>query len=127
MTKKDRRKYRRRLLRVADLVESLEPAQLRMGDWFQDLGGRDCGTAACAIGWACRDRKLAGLVINDYGEPTLRDCPFFDGWDAVIEYFGLDSREARHLFYIGSYPESEEPSPAMVAGRIRRHVQDSLS
>lgn len=56
---------------------------------------RECGTIACAVGWACAypEFQAQGLTY-ELGWPTFRkpgsDLVLGD-WEAVEEFFGLDS------------------------------------
>lgn len=56
----------------------------------------DCGTTACAVGWACSFPELQeqGLIYKDF-------FPYYEdnmGWAAVHSFFGLTRLEADTLF-----------------------------
>lgn len=66
----------------------------------------DCGTAACALGWACAypEFKKQGLKYEG-GSPTFpgvqEDCfGFTDGFEVGSKFFGISYVEAYDLFAV---------------------------
>lgn len=105
------------------------------GSWIS-IG--DCGTAACAIGWAVLKGKLPELTKSkmenwddevsdhrtDYGiEMFIEGDQFKGGWTAVRNVFGIKEEEAEFLFCADRYM-SRNPSKELVARRIRDFVAD---
>lgn len=65
----------------------------------------DCGTVACAVGWATSDREFNAQGFY-YGS-----CPYYTdetdktyyNWDAVEQFFEIDYLTAQSLFSVESY------------------------
>jgi hypothetical protein len=124
-----------RLLYLARLVEQVPPRLLVMDEWFsgddRDANGdvtpsSDCGTAACAAGWAtrCPAFHAEGLTTDEGWSPRYIDPrdPYerrYDGYDALEKFFALPDRDCRYLFSKENYTD---PTPATVAARIRAFV-----
>jgi hypothetical protein len=93
------------------------------GYYIQDAEPHNCNTAACAVGWCCRDEwfKSKGLVIDG-----MLDCPILGetiGWSAVGKLFDLTHLEATHIFSDESY---EGPAtPTDVISRINEYLNQS--
>lgn len=103
-----------RLLRLADFLETVPPAQFDMRMWW-------CGSRGCALGWACTIPEFvkAGLHLNDNGEPAFNDgeeTPF----SAAESFFNLD-QDGWHLFCADPDPDVCG-SPTAVAADIRAYV-----
>jgi len=80
----------------------------------------ECGTVACAVGYACLDPWF-----NEQGLRAYEDLPSYrysSGWDAVEDFFGIYYEEARHLFSPDSYTGEEETRAEEVAARIREFI-----
>lgn len=122
-----------RLLKLADFLESVPPERFNLRRWA-DVGFSpdNCGTAACAIGWATtifpelRLSSTAGSVydleLNEMG--LYGDDSMPEGWDLVQSFFDLGWADARILFEEDSYPRRPKTTPIMVADRIRQFVAD---
>jgi hypothetical protein len=101
---------------------------------------KDCGTAACAVGWACAypEFKAQGLGFDTtHGEPYMKAYPGKQrlvSWTAVREFFWLTNTDAHAIFTRGHgghdfmspngirYKEGEAPKDhrLLVLRRIRR-------
>lgn len=106
-----------RLLKLADFLDTLPRANLRMTSF-----GRECMTSACAIGH-CPRVFPESWYWPENRPPTLRHpkTRLFDSFDAAKEFFGLTwSGGCHHLFDSTSYHAAV--SPIMVADRIREFV-----
>lgn len=73
----------------------------------------DCGTTACAVGWACLDPKMQSEGLSYTLQSGYFDdiviIPTFDGetgWDAVESFFGLTCSLCEQLFLEDSYSET---------------------
>lgn len=116
--------HKERLTKLAELMDGLKPEQFDIGDWVSLYKGgeADCGTVACACGWAAITPwfKQQGLSL-DGGTPT------FDGWhglSAAAEFFGLDRYDAERLF-LGFGYDSEPVEPSDVALAIRTLIEEN--
>lgn len=88
---------------------------------------RDCGFAACAIGWACMMPEFHnfGLTLTDDQfdstsgyvglAPSYRG---YYGFPAISHFFSISVFEAQHLFSSNAY-DILQPMPNIVANRIR--------
>lgn len=122
-----------RLLRLADFLETVPPSKFDMGRWLS-RGGQphelqeECGTSACAGGWACVLFQDEGLKWEQDGSwgfmPTYDDMT---GSDGLARFFGLADEagsatdEANDLFGI------EPRTPTEEANLIRQLVAESGS
>lgn len=142
--------HARRLLKLADFLETVPPERLNMSSWvgrdWQGDQGLSCGTTACALGWAATMPEFRRLGLR------LRAAPADDGgygghtserWyyvglerdrasvesrpkRAAMKIFGLDEDAFWRLF---GCPEDyfEATTPKGVARSIRRHVKSRCS
>lgn len=120
-----------RLTRLADFLRTVPDHKFNLGSWRRDEDGHegyrtttsnaqlldlDCGTAGCAVGWACAmpEFQTQGLNWGAFG-PEFKTC---GGWNAVREFFDLSGDEAFHLFGESRYDESRGAKPCHVVSRI---------
>lgn len=143
---KNEKVYRKRLLKLAEKLESLPKKRFYYGDWVgEDWRGKkdlSCGTTACALGWATTipslRREGLRLFKHDYsnggyvGLIDKKGKETGDEIDAGKKVFGLNSMEVGLLFYPGSTAlinghEMESPdedaTPKQVAKFIRKFVE----
>ncbi len=118
----------RRLLVLAEFLETKVPRdKFNLGDWATSLDSNECGTAACAVGWA--------TTIPAFADAGLRLCAhlrdsaglaFGDhmGWHAVVAFFEVDRSRAMNLFRDVNYTTSDRQNPLYVAARIRAFVAE---
>lgn len=117
---------RERLLKVVEVLETVESEQFEMSVWTSGLQAAhdDCGTVACAVGWYCLKRPNSGLDLKN-GMPWTGSS---NNWDAVQEHFDLSERDAAYLFNGARYqPDDDdedwiEPTREEVIDRIRAFV-----
>lgn len=90
----------------------------------------ECGTAACACGWAAQDARFRTQGFKLHFEPnshrsTVRSVlPAFKdyvGWEAVSVFFGVGRAKAEYLFLASSY-ETYAATPGQVADRIEEFI-----
>lgn len=112
-----------KLLRLADLVETIAPEKFDLKNW---KGDGDCGTVGCAVGWATEDAWFQAQGLSGKYLPT---CDGRVGWKAVSEFFDTEpsdtyfpSSEASFLFSEDSYV-TRPAHPKEVAIRIRLFVE----
>lgn len=127
---------KRRLLTLARFLETKVPAdKFNMGHWMMVQNGEtlscqkagDCGTAACAIGWAATIPAFAeaGLKIRPAWRFSSYGVVAFAGeieFEAVAAFFDISEPEAEHLFYAPNY-RVKTIKPQHVAARIRETVE----
>jgi hypothetical protein len=93
---------------------------------FLWLRQNTCGTAACAVGLACRSGvfSVEGLTYSSDKNGGL--TPIFgelEGWNAVKSFFDVDQDQAVRLFAEHSYAVTEgEAAAQAVAARIRQMI-----
>ena len=83
-------------------------------DWSKEVTNKnllaqDCGTLACAVGWACAHPEFQKQGLRWDGSPTYRcggGVRRF-GWDAVESFFGIHYGLAKFLFSVESIPYSD--------------------
>lgn len=92
-----------------------KPARFDLGYWNTGCNAHQCGTSACAIGYAVLDPRIQaeGLYydLTNYGLPLYmkQDHPAsptglqLRAWDAVSEFFNIDESTALTLFSSSSY------------------------
>ena len=116
-----------RLLRLADLVETIPPEKFDLADYWQ----HPCGTIYCGLGWAGHDEwfQNEGLRFEIAGWWNT-PIPVFNGlvnFDAVTAFFELASdfgrnTQAEFLFSKDSYV-TRPAHPSEVAIRIRLFIE----
>lgn len=122
--------------RVHRLIEILERVQeknapFNMVSWFEDdESPHDCGTAACAMGHACRDPQFQeqGLTIGQEHQGYLGAHPSFAGYaalEACEKFFGFSYGEADYIFY--DQDSGKHETPADVIERISRVLLDRVT
>lgn len=125
-----------RLLLLADALETRVPADhFDLREWREgddgrnvsdgDLLNHECGTVACAVGWACAlpEFKAEGLSY-DGAMPDFKGSTHFC---AVNDFFEIGYAGSRHLFLATEYPDNgagpgADTGPLEVAARIRAFV-----
>jgi hypothetical protein len=137
-----------RLLKLATFLDTVPAEKFDLKDWRRS-GGEveegnlssdvtdeqllgDCGTTACAFGWACTMPEFQALGLHyDGGTPCLvyntgqrgsLGHPRYYAWDAIAELFDLGSVGRSFLFSGHTYPDNGK-GVAHVAARIRRVVE----
>lgn len=104
-----------RLLRLADLVETIAPEKFDLRTWGDKNG---CGTVGCAVGWGSQDKWFIaqGLlstwrfgILGIYVGPTE-------------QFFDVDTDSFWFLFSEDSYV-TRPAHPSEVAIRIRLFVE----
>jgi hypothetical protein len=122
---------KKRLLKLADLLDTVPVKRFTLRIWATPgFTETDCGTAACACGWATTIfPELTLSQTPGYDKPRLRPAlqkeHLTDG-EAIERFFGLpisdDFDAFAYLFEVESYP-SRNPRPKTVAKRIRHFVE----
>jgi hypothetical protein len=95
-----------------------------MGDYkhYRPLKLKQCGTAACACGWAPKRVPESGMKHKRGRGYT----PFYgklESWDAVTECFGIRAAEAIRLFDVDHYKPEDIDNPVVVSKRILSFVE----
>lgn len=112
---------------VGQGAEDSPNIKFHLAGWVDPVEMEDgsCGFAACAIGHAMLDQRLAitGTDIEEGIDPS----PFnpecgAEGWDAVTTFFDIEERTAVWLFEPFTADYRRDDDPAEVAERIRQVV-----
>lgn len=123
-----------RLLILADFLETVPPYLFDM-DRFGRFKNekRDCGSTACALGWATtipsfnKEGFVAiGMILSPYWERRYSAMPYYhdrEGFAAAEKFFDLDYRTTQELFG-GS--GTNYYTPNHVAKRIRDVVKEEM-
>jgi hypothetical protein len=137
----------RRLLKLAELLESLPPERFDfsqyVGDDYSGKSAQLCGSTACALGWATTMPNLRRLGLR-LGRTLGSYCPVMTRPTAVRHYghpdrvgaelFGLDPKDVLLLFFpdsdrvheaTGMYGLRRTASAKAVAHNIRLFVATS--
>lgn len=135
-----------RLNKLIELLETIPDADFDLRNWIGKYNGvqmidyvkpdlsfeGDCGTVACAIGWACLDPwfNSQGLKLDD--SPTLRTsepiyyCPVdefkYHSFSAVGMFFDIARDKAEELFLHSKYPETDRVKPSQVIEKIKEFM-----
>lgn len=90
-----KRKRLKHLILVLEQVEKLG-RKFDMGVWWAQLD-HECGTSACALGWACQDPWFLskGLHLNELKEPQFGTNRTLD---AAAAFFDIDINASLELF-----------------------------
>lgn len=106
--------HRNRLLKLVKLLRTKKVANhFNLDDWANKELGEftkkkvDCGTEACAVGWACTipSFRKAGLKLansHEIIEPMFNE---YRGLSAAAQFFGMSYRESEQHFHPVGYPE----------------------
>lgn len=118
-----------RLEKLAQVLDKVPAKNFNMGAWIRDkIEGSftkkkilECGTRACALGWACTIREFRddGLKMNYFMEPKFGDKY---GEDAGAEFFGIPYKIANHIFM--PVKRSSNNDPKVLAAEIRELIAD---
>lgn len=126
----DQREGLRRLLVLADFLETVPASRFHMDVWVGDdwKGAADlsCGTAACAMGWATTIPEFQQLGLRLVAFSRYGGRPQFYGYqdfEAAVAFFRIDECDANMLFT--SEPDRNE-SPKVVATRLRDFVSERV-
>ena len=119
-----------RLTRLADFLEEEVPdKQFTLTSWFYgDFESRDCGTAACALGWSTVLFRKEGVrrYVDSHGFVHVW---FGDalGYDAGAALFGISYNQSNFLFSPARYEQLPfvRPTRRDVIARIREFVADN--
>lgn len=133
----------RRLLKLADKLDSLPPARFKYSSWVGDdwKGKPDlsCGTTACAIGWGTTMPVLrrAGLGLYGIGTPMVkvdaeeaRLCGMSEGEKTNSYYsigrqlFAIDSQQFADLFMAGGNASGSDSDWNKSAKEIAKRIRD---
>lgn len=120
------KKYRDRLLKLADFLEKLEPERLYMGTYFEcytEPLKAQCGTTACALGWATvvwpknlrMDTVIGGVRLQ------AADSVGGVGYNAALIWFFGSKRECQShvMFLFDPYSYCTVGDVEEVVGRLR--------
>lgn len=108
----------KRLLKLAELLDTVPPKQFDMGTW-------KCGTTACAAGWAASDKwfKDRGLTLipdRYWDDPEQWEIKFGQdvAFAAAAKFFLVTYEEAELLF------GNDSATPKQEAKILRKFVEN---
>lgn len=126
--------HRRRLKILADFLRTVPKKRFEMTSWCtvdfmsrtNEISHNECGTAACAAGWACTIpsfRRVGFKMIKEIGWNYNSSYPSFRGYrdyNACIEFFGINQDQC--FFIFGAFNKN---SPIAAANRIEAVLKES--
>lgn len=129
ITNPDTREKLGQVIRVLDEVIE-QNRGFNICSWLQEL---ECGTAACAIGYAAQDQWFIDrglhLVKGEMSFAKIAFWPMYDGYSdftAINKFFGLSRVESMYLFSNGDYMRYSNAyriTALVVKKRINRVLQ----
>lgn len=128
VNKKITKRAAKKLTKLADFLEHDVPSkQFNLQEWVSGSGGvNDCGTIACACGWAAISPKFRGLTTKEMqfgGINIICTGTGAEGIEAVVDYFHITEAQGDYLFLDYNYPNTGGGRMAVVK-RIRKFVKD---
>lgn len=121
---------KRRLLKLADFLETVPPTKFSLRTWVQSMPTQpesetegSCGFAGCAMGWAVHAKLFRGLrfATSAEADEVHNPEPVYKGkigFPAVNVLFDIDTDDSHRLFAAPRYNEPHT-TPKQVAKRIR--------
>lgn len=125
---------RERLEHWIKVLENVRDAEKAwdIDKWFEDFTDPyACGTSACALGWAARDKQFIkeGLTVNMDRAPGNIFYVGVSGAQACEEFFSIDGDAAAHIVYPSNYldDDGDELVPCEVTVDMAiSHIRDVL-
>lgn len=98
-----------RLKTLYEMLDGIPEQKVKLAHWWTGQSGvmpcpvdytkdelEDCGTLACAVGWACLYPPFIEMGLKgDWATPTFGKE---EDWDAVMRFFDLTMEESTELF-----------------------------
>ena len=106
-----------KLLKLADFLENeVKDSWFALSSWAtKGFTKKECGTTACAAGWATVCFPKSGLRLQPIGDVVglnesheSQEMTIMGGPPAVRKFFGIDIDTYRHLFDQDSYPAGRD-------------------
>ena len=134
----------KRLVTLADFLRGLGEKAFCIDSWFSpgfgdliDKGNAnpesaaDCGTTACALGWATTIQEFKAAGLSSVGVKQMSGytplVPTYDGLngiDAAMRFFDISESVARSFFLPSAFEAGDEALAEAVAARICAFVED---
>ena len=112
-----------RLQRLIEILKTVPDNKFNINAWQSE-----CGTVACAIGWALLDKDFndQGFVYNSRNPHDLA-APSIVGKDlsaieSICYFFDIDKKTARNIFYSSGYMHSN-PSVRQVIMKLENLIK----
>ena len=127
-----------RLLMLADFLETVPEKKFDINVWRRDKNSWDisdgnliteCGTVACAVGWACAlpEFQKMGLWYDLYPIYQIPGTEMkYEAWDAIQQFFDLDLGQSLYLFHSSAYGKVYGTRENVVS-RIREYCVGKIS
>jgi len=96
------------------LVDKTPIFDLTIWHYFHyDTDDYHCGTAACALGWACMlpEFKAEGLRFYDCRSNTIPMFRYHIGYIAAMYFFNISNKQSTYLFDPGAYDSDDNNEP----------------
>ena len=118
-----RKHHRERLLRLADLLDTVPVKHFDLGVWARSE--KPCETAGCAVGWAASDPwfQQRGLRLSEQQVVFAPRQVEHRSYEAAVRFFGVRFDDAWELFSPLAYTSGNRTRPKTVANRIRKFVE----
>lgn len=100
----------------------------KMKFFREEYTGADCGTTACAMGFACLDPWFIkeGLMYLPYsGVVYTHNGKTYDGFEAAAMFFDIDESEAYYFFSKTRYGTYDKTAAWQVADRIEKFIEEN--
>lgn len=109
------------------LRENVKDSWFDLDHWAEaGFEEKECGTTACAGGWATQAFPRSGLrlVYDEYDHGLLEvEYKGEKGFDALASFFDISLSDSERLFFSGSYPPDHRGRRS-VARAIERFIGD---
>ena len=128
-----------RLLMLADFLETVPEKKFDITVWRYAKNSRpdisdenlttECGTVACAVGWACAlpEFRKMGLWYDFYPIYQIPGTEMkYEAWGAIQQFFDLDLGQSMCLFHSSAYGK-ERGTRENVVSRIREYCVGKIS
>ncbi len=126
-------KAKNRLTKLADfLAKKVKPGWFNLSSWAtRGFLEKECGTTACAAGWATVAFPNQGLELRKrYSDRSILDLTFLprtgrritDPFQAAAVFFDIPEPVAQYIFCPSDY-DFEKRTKRYVIARIRRVVK----
>jgi len=115
---------KRKLTKLANFLETkVKPKWFDLNSWAErGFQQKECGTTACAVGWATVAFKGEGLTLGIYDNIMYEGS---EGFEAAAKFFDVDESSASYLFDPEEYPLTRQ-SRVWVIRRIRQVVKSEM-
>lgn len=114
---------KKKLLKLATFLDKLAPKKFEIGAWKSEVCKTkdDCGTVACAAGWAIQAKIFDGMKFGNCYGISFPKYKKYEDFEALENYLSIPSCDTEFLFSNMNYIRGNKND---VATRIRSYVND---